>query len=125
MRARVKWSPKARLELAVIWNYIKRDSEGNALQVLRDIGSVARRLKEHPLSGRMVPEWKRPDVRELIVGSYRMMYSLITKTSLSLACVTRGGGYQNAFAENGLDEALLRKDAESLSPVWRVPRRGF
>jgi plasmid stabilization system protein ParE len=64
------------LELAVIWNYIKRDSEGNALQVLRDIGSAARRLKEHPLSGRMVPEWKRPDVRELIVGSYRMMYSL-------------------------------------------------
>lgn len=76
MRARVTWSLKARLELAEVWNYIKRESKANALQVLREIGAAARRLNEHPFSGRMVPEWRRPAVRELIVGSYRMMYSI-------------------------------------------------
>lgn len=76
MRPGVTWSPKARLELADIWNYIKRDSTAYALQVLQDIAAAVDRLEEHPLSGRMVPEWKRPTVRELIVGSYRVMHSI-------------------------------------------------
>lgn len=64
------------MELAEIWNYIRQDSKRNALRVIRDMGAAARRLNEHPLSGRIVPEWKRPAVREVIVGSYRLMYSI-------------------------------------------------
>lgn len=75
MRARVTWSFKGRLELADVWNYIKRESTANALRVLRDIAAAVDRLEEHPFSGRMVPEWNQPLLRELIVGSYRVMYS--------------------------------------------------
>jgi len=31
-------------------------------------------LKTHPLSGRVIDEWKNPERRELISGSYRLMY---------------------------------------------------
>lgn len=75
MRARVTWSFKGRLELADIWNYIERESTANALRVLQDIAAAVDRLEEHPFSGRMVPEWNQPILRELIVGSYRVMYS--------------------------------------------------
>jgi toxin ParE1/3/4 len=76
VRTPVTWSPKARLELADIWNYIRNDSAANALQVLNDITAAVDRLEEHPFSGRMVPEWNQPILRELIVGSYRVMYSI-------------------------------------------------
>lgn len=76
MRSRITWSSKAQLELAAVWNYIERNSKASALQLLRDVAAATRRVREHPLSGRMVPEWKRPSVREVIVGSYRVMYSI-------------------------------------------------
>ena len=64
------------MDLADIWNYIKRDSAANALEVLNDIAAAVDRLEEHPFSGRMIPEWKQPILRELIVGSYRVMHSV-------------------------------------------------
>ena len=76
MRTPVTWSPKARLELADIWNYVKQDSGANALQILHDIAAAVDRLEEYPFSGRMVPEWKQPILRELIVGNYRVMHSI-------------------------------------------------
>jgi toxin ParE1/3/4 len=76
VRARVTWSVKGRLELADTWNYIRRDSITNAMHVLQDVATAVDRLEEHPLSGRMVPEWNRPTLRELIVGSYRVLHSV-------------------------------------------------
>lgn len=64
------------MEVTKIKQYIERDSKANAVQVVGQFLETANRLKTFPLSGRMVPEWKRPAVRELIVGSYRLMYSI-------------------------------------------------
>jgi len=33
-------------------------------------------LRVHPESGRMVPEFGRPEIRELIHGNYRLVYEL-------------------------------------------------
>jgi toxin ParE1/3/4 len=75
VRARVTWSIKGRLELADVWNYINQESTANALRVLQDIAAAVDRLENHPFSGRMVPEWNQPILRELIVSRYRVMYS--------------------------------------------------
>lgn len=51
---RVVWTPVAREELAEIRSYIARDS------------------------GRLVPELEQPMLREIIVGSYRIVYRVIS-----------------------------------------------
>lgn len=56
--------------------YIAKDSPLYAdVFVDRLIGS-AERLQEFPRSGRIVPEYADPDIREVIVGSYRIVYRL-------------------------------------------------
>jgi toxin ParE1/3/4 len=71
---RIRWSRNAILELAEIRDYIGRDSPAMAVRVGRQLVAATRRLGAHPLSGRVVEVWKRPERRELIVGSYRVMY---------------------------------------------------
>jgi toxin ParE1/3/4 len=72
--ARVTWSSRAQKEVAEIRNYIERDSKANAVQVVTQLVSAANRLRRYPSSGRMIPEWNDPVHREVIVGSYRLMY---------------------------------------------------
>lgn len=38
--------------------------------------SSVRRLEEFPLSGRIVPEFRRRNMREVIVGSFRVVYEV-------------------------------------------------
>lgn len=74
MGARVTWSRKAQLDLADIADYIGKDSKAAAVRTLRKLAAAARRLALHPLSGHVVPRWNRPALRELVVGSYRLLY---------------------------------------------------
>lgn len=77
MGARVKWSSRALSALAAIREYIERDSTANAVQVGRQITAAARRAGSYPLSGRIIEKWKNPNLREVIVGSYRVMYQVL------------------------------------------------
>lgn len=77
MGARVRWSRKALAELAEVRDYIERDSSANAGPVIRQIAADARRLERYPLSGRIIKEWNNPARREVIVGSYRLMYRVM------------------------------------------------
>jgi hypothetical protein len=43
------------------------------VQVIGRLLDAANRLKNYPLSGRVIQQWKNPARRELIVGSYRLM----------------------------------------------------
>jgi len=36
------------------------------------------KLSNQPKSGRMVPEFRRPEIREIIHGNYRLVYELKT-----------------------------------------------
>lgn len=60
--------------MRAIRDFVARDSPG-AAEVLTDrmFESVGR-LEEFPLSGREVPEFGRPELREVILGSYRIIY---------------------------------------------------
>ena len=46
-------------------------------------------LAEFPQSGRMVPEFERPDLRELIEGPYRIIY-LVTAETIEVLAVVHG-----------------------------------
>jgi toxin ParE1/3/4 len=70
----VKWSPQAIRDVESIRDYIAQDSRRYAeLTVGRILASIER-LQDFPQSGRMVPERDNPEIREVIVGPFRVVY---------------------------------------------------
>jgi len=53
--------------------YIARDSEFYARAVVDKIVDSARKLKDFPFAGRIVPEFQDESVRERFVYSYRLI----------------------------------------------------
>jgi len=59
-------------------DYIALDHISTAVKWARGIFEHCQKLSEQPESGRIVPEFKRPEIRELIHGNYRLVYELKT-----------------------------------------------
>jgi addiction module RelE/StbE family toxin len=74
--SRLIWSPRSLADLEAIREHIARDSEAYAGLVVARLVSAPSRLLEFPESGRMVPEFGRPNLRELVVRPYRLVYRL-------------------------------------------------
>ena len=72
----VKWTKTALDDLDSIKEFIARDSIHYAEKFEDDAFAVADNLELFPEMGRIVPERNDPDFRELIFGSYRIMYKI-------------------------------------------------
>lgn len=77
---RWKWSLRAKAELQRILHRIAADNPLAAEQWLLKIRERARLAGRSPSLGRKVPELDRDDVRDAVVGSYRMIYLIEGKT---------------------------------------------
>jgi toxin ParE1/3/4 len=73
------WSPEALRDLESIRAFIAQDSERYAELVVRRLVGAVERLRSFPESGRVVPERNDPMVREVLVGSYRVVYRLVQR----------------------------------------------
>jgi toxin ParE1/3/4 len=72
--SRISWSPQALRELEAIRDYIAVDSPRYAELVVDRIVAAVERLQAFPDSGRVVPERNDPQIREVIVRPYRVVY---------------------------------------------------
>jgi toxin ParE1/3/4 len=72
----VIWAPQAIEDVEAIRAYVARDSPTYADLVVERIVTAVARLESHPLSGRVVPEVGDESLREIIQGSYRIVYRL-------------------------------------------------
>jgi len=72
----VIWTARARADLRAIHDYIAKDSPINAKRVVREMHRKAAGLAETPLIGRVVPELEEPDIREIPIYSWRLIYQL-------------------------------------------------
>lgn len=70
---RLVWSPLAVERVVEIARYIAEDRPRVAAEWVEEILAVVERLKAFPLSGRMVPEANRQDLREVIHGDFRII----------------------------------------------------
>lgn len=70
------WTETARQDLLSIRQYISRDNPVAAEQWVDRLRSRSRTVLHAPLSGRMVPEIFREDIREVIEGNYRIVYQV-------------------------------------------------
>jgi len=72
----VIWTQTALDDLAAIKEYIARDSVYYANKFIDDAFNATDNLEVFPEMGRVVPEGNDPCIREIIFGSYRIMYKV-------------------------------------------------
>ena len=77
----VRWSHTAASDLEDICAYIGRDSPHYASSFAKRIVSATRLIGQFPESGRIVPEYRDPAIRELIYQGYRVVYRLKAEAS--------------------------------------------
>jgi plasmid stabilization system protein ParE len=73
---KIIWSPLALERVQEIACYIARDKPSAAEKWVKDLFTLVGRVATQPRRCRIVPELNRPDIRELIHGSYRVIYRL-------------------------------------------------
>lgn len=73
---KIRWTHEALLRLFEIEDFIAQDSPDRARQFVDQIIEHTESLPDNPLSGRTVPEISNPDMRELILKKYRIVYRI-------------------------------------------------
>lgn len=73
---KVTWSPLALERVAEIGGWIAEDRPDAAARVVAEIFAAVERLVDFPESGRVVPEFGRPDLREIVTPPYRIIYRI-------------------------------------------------
>ena len=71
---KIIWSPLAVDRVSEIAEYIAKDKPSAAAKWIKTVFSKIEQLKTSPETGRIVPEIKNIQFRELIYGNYRIIY---------------------------------------------------
>jgi len=70
------WTPFALEDLQSIYDYIAEDSPSYAGRFIDKLVDRVDILINHSEAGRIVPEFENETIRELIEGSYRIIYKI-------------------------------------------------
>ena len=70
----VEWTQRAVADLRAIDDYIAADSPAAAERWVGRLVAKAEAAARLPMAGRVVPEKGRPDIREVFVRTYRIVY---------------------------------------------------
>lgn len=89
MRA-VRWTLRARADLAGIRSFIGQDSLHFASVVISRIIAATERLSSFPESGRIVPEVGSSDIREIVHAPYRIVYRIVGEDEIHVLAVHHG-----------------------------------
>lgn len=84
---RVRWTTTAVRQLASVYEYIAQESPRYARRMVDRITARSRQIAGFPESGRMVTEYADPAIREVIEGSYRVIYRVATDEIQILAVI--------------------------------------
>jgi addiction module RelE/StbE family toxin len=71
---KVHWTNTAEGHLDAIYHYIAQNSPSYAKRMVDRITRRSQQVAEYPLSGRKVPEYDFNQIREVIEGTYRIIY---------------------------------------------------
>ncbi|MEW6459095.1 MAG: type II toxin-antitoxin system RelE/ParE family toxin [Bacillota bacterium] len=79
MAFKLIWSPTAKYDLEDIAAFIAEDNPSAAERFVRSLFQVVERLADFPESGRIVPEFNDPAIREVIRKPCRIVYRVNTR----------------------------------------------
>ncbi len=71
---KVYWTNTAQRHLNAIHAYIAQNSPQYANRIVDRLTGRSQQIGSHPLSGRIVPEYEMSQIREVIEGTYRIIY---------------------------------------------------
>ncbi len=74
---RIEWLKIAKNDLKVIYDFIANDSKRYAKKQIEEITKRTQILKKNPSAGKIVEEYGKSEVRELVEGNYRIIYKII------------------------------------------------
>jgi toxin ParE1/3/4 len=86
---KILWSPLAIDRASEIAEYIAQDKPSAAAKWIDTVFSKVEQLKSTPEIGRLVPEIRNNQFRELIYGNYRIIYR-IEKNQISILTIRHG-----------------------------------
>lgn len=86
---KVEWSPLARDELNEIIDYIAQDSIEYAVSFYKEVHKKVQDLITFPKMGRIVPELDDPNIREVLLKNYRIIYKIL-EVKLQIVRVLHG-----------------------------------
>jgi toxin ParE1/3/4 len=89
MATEIKWAESAIQALEEAAEYIAKDSVVYAAALLAGAEKAAESLTRFPRRGRTVPEYGDPDIREIFVGSYRLIFR-ISETQVRIVAFVHG-----------------------------------
>ena len=84
------WTDPCLQDLRSIRDYIARDSENYAAELIGQLVLSVERLLQFPRLGRVVPEALDEDIRELVHQGYRVIYR-IAGERIEILTVVHGG----------------------------------
>ena len=87
MARTVRWTETAAQDLEEVAEFIGRDSRFYAAALVREARVAARSLRAFAERGRVVPEIDAPDIRELFIRSYRLIYQVTADHVFILAFI--------------------------------------
>jgi plasmid stabilization system protein ParE len=73
---KVHWTDSAEKHLDAIYSYIAQDSPEYARRMVDRLTRRSQQITKFPFSGRRVPEYDVDKIREVIEGSFRIIYHI-------------------------------------------------
>ena len=102
--ATVKWGRSAKGQLKETVAFLTRHSKRRALEVNTKIKEAARLLRSVPWMGRVVREFNREDIREVVAAGYRVVYHVAEDRCMILGIVHGGADLHGFLRLDDLDE---------------------
>ena len=84
---KINWTNLALQDLNEIAEFISKDSIRYTQITVKYLFESPSLLKTHPKAGRIVPEFNEENLRELIRGSYRIVYRIVDKNRIDILTV--------------------------------------
>jgi toxin ParE1/3/4 len=81
---KIAWTELSINDLKEIFDYIAEDSNRYATITINRIYQRVQTIVENPYTGRMVPEFDQKSIRELVVGSFRIIYRIKNKNQVDI-----------------------------------------
>ncbi|MDZ8023679.1 MAG: type II toxin-antitoxin system RelE/ParE family toxin [Nostoc sp. DedQUE01] len=96
---KVYWTETAVENLSAIYTYIAQTSPQYAARIVDRITRRSEQIANFPLSGRIVSEFETEQIREVIEGSYRIIY-YIKPEQIEVLAVIHGSQQIKLNSEN-------------------------
>ncbi len=88
--AEVVWTLGALQDMEDIAEFIAKDSAKYASKTVKRFFEESEILTTNIRAGRMVPEFAADNLREIVVGSYRIVYAIVSEERVNILTIHHG-----------------------------------